>query len=112
MNNPIYQILMIEKPDSELYLNDGRPMGLPDFGDTRDVGFFYELETAVQALNENWGDVQDGGIYHAAYILKHEPGIYPAAYKEDEDRWYFLWDQEKQGYFQAKQPKLHGRVWL
>lgn len=104
---PIYRIFVFENPDKEMVNSTGKPMGWPDTGALDDVGFYYEKETAIQALHENWCDIQDH-CYYAAFLVKHLPGLYPAVDKED--RIYFLWDEKRKGFFEAKEPKIFEHI--
>ena len=92
---PIYEIIMLEDPITI----DIR--GFPEYGHAESVGFYYEEETALKAIRENWCDVNDGGIYNAAIVEKKEPGLYPLA----KQTWYFIFDKETKSYFDAKLPK-------
>lgn len=100
---PIYRIFVFEKPNCEHLTPVGTPTGWPDTGKMDDVGFYYEKETAIQALHENWCDIQDHCFY-AAFVIKHEPGLYPAA--TSQERIYFVWDDEKEGFFEAEEPEI------
>ena len=100
--NPIFEIVLFEKPNSEM-MYDGKPSGFPDTGCIDHPGFYYELCTAIQAMNENWCDIQDHAFY-AGFILCHFPGMYECA--TTEQRMYFIWDKEKQGFFQTEEPEI------
>lgn len=43
---------------------------------TRTVGYFEDLETARQCIEENWGDIYEDGYYKYAVIEDVEPGLY------------------------------------
>ena len=107
--HPTWKILMIHKHDQPLIFDDGRDSGFPDIdGDC--VGFFYREEEAVQAVLENWCDIQDM-YYQAAYVIKNYPGIYQYAYS-DADRRYFVWDREKQRFIETEEPERNRRIAL
>jgi len=93
---PIYRILLFSKIPEE------SKNGWPDCGTQDDVGFYYEYETAVQAMHENWCDIQEG-MFHAGFILEHRPGLYVST--TSDNRTYFEWDKEKNGFFEAKEPE-------
>jgi len=92
---PIYRILLFSKiPTLDEH-------SWPDCGTTDDVGFYYEYETAVQAMHENWCNIQ-GYMFEAGFILTHYPGLYEAA--TSENRTYFEWDEERDGFFEKEEP--------
>ena len=92
---PIYRILLFSKiPTLDRY-------GWPDCGTLDDVGFYYEYETAVKAMHENWCDIREC-MFEAGFILTHYPGLYYTALKEQ--RIYFEWDNDKQGFFEKEEP--------
>jgi len=106
--NPIFEIMLFEYPDKEVVYHkpEGDVLsGFPDTGCVNNVGFYYELDTAIQAMNENWCDIQET-CYHAGFILCHFPGLYQAAIH----RMYFLWDEEKKGFFEAEEPEIFKHV--
>ena len=78
--------------------NDAR--GNLDIGDMRTFGYFDNLETSKQALNENWCDMHEG-LYEFAVIENIGQGIHPHA---KEIAW-FRWDDEKQGFFEIEKPE-------
>ena len=109
-SNPIFEIMVFEYPDKELIYHkpEGEVhSGYPDTGCVNHVGFYYELDTAIQAMNENWCDIQET-VYHAGFILCRFPGLYNSALTEH--RLYFLWDEEKKGFFEAEEPKIFEHV--
>lgn len=57
---PIYTITTVRSPS----LN------------SRCVGFFHELETAIKAVEDNDLDISEEGYYHYAVIEKVGPGFY------------------------------------
>lgn len=100
---PIYVIYMMEKINEEMKSVTGKPIGWPDMGCTEIAGFYYNEEDAILTLNKNCGDVQEH-CYKAAFILQWQPGLYPTAAKEQ--RKYFVWNEEKQGFFQQEEPEI------
>ena len=105
---PIFEIMVFEYPNKEKIYHKPEgdvPSGWPDTGCVDNVGFYYELDTAIQAMNENWGDIQET-CYHAGFILCRFPGLYQAALS----RMYFLWDEEKRGFFEAEEPEIFKHV--
>lgn len=92
---PIYRILLFSKiPTLD-------KLGWPDCGTQDDVGFYYEYETAVRAMRENWCDIHEC-TFMAGFILTHFPGLYEAATAEN--RTYFEWDEERGGFFEKEEP--------
>lgn len=70
-------------------------------GDKRTWGYYEEYETAVQALHENWCDMNEG-IYGIALLEKYGPGISPWC----EGRQWFRYDREIQGYIEMEEPEF------
>jgi len=93
---PIYRILLFSKIPT---LDE---LGWPDCGTQDDVGFYYEYETAVHAMHENWCDIQDGGLFKSGFILTLYPGCYDSATKDR--RTYFEWNEERGGFFEKEEP--------
>ena len=108
--NPIFEIILFEKPNSEMIYHKStgdEKSGFPDTGCLDHMGFYYELDTAIHAMNENWCDIQET-CYHAGFILCIFPGIYECA--TPNARMYFLWDEEKQGFFQQEEPEIFKHI--
>lgn len=104
--NPIFQIMLFEKPNEEFIYHKPEgdvKSGFPDTGCQDNTGFYYELDTAIHAMNENWLDIQDHAFY-AGFILCHFPGLYPDS--STNYRMYFVWDKEKEGFFQQEEPEI------
>ena len=91
----IYEIYVLEDP-----ITIDR-LGRPEFGHRESVGFYYELETAKQAVRENWTDINDKGAYNAALIVKKAPGLYPIAIIQG----YYIFNQQTEKYENAEMPK-------
>lgn len=108
ISNPIFEIMLFEYPNKETTYptpEGNVRSGWPDTGCVANMGFYYELDTAIQAMNENWCDIQET-CYYAGFILCRFPGLYYAA----TSRMYFLWDEEKKGFFEAEEPKIFAHV--
>ena len=106
---PIFEIMLFEHPNKErVFIKDGRELasGLPD-ANLNSMGFYYDLFTAVQAMNENWGNIQEN-CFHAGFIFCRFPGLYNSV--TSEARIYFLWDDERRGFFEAEEPKIFERI--
>ena len=105
IQSPIYEIALFRHPDKELLIKrDGMWVGsgYPD-ADMDVMGYYYDLDTAVQAMHENWCDIQET-IFKAGFILCRFPGLYNCVQKVT--RLYFLWDEERQGFFEADEPEI------
>lgn len=96
--HPTYFITCFEKNGTEI-----NKYKMPDFGDQRTFGFYYDLETARKALNENWCDMHEC-LYMYAVIEKMYPGIHPDCYLDTDIEWY-QYDKEKDGFFLIDTPK-------
>lgn len=106
---PIFEIVLFEHPDKELiFVKDGKeiPSGYPDAA-MDNMGFYYELDTAIEAMHGNWLDIQET-VFHAGFILCHFPGLYESAHSDG--RIYFLWDEGRQGFFEADEPEIFRHV--
>ena len=88
--NPIYTITTIRGPLSR---------------NTRCVGFYHELETAIEAVKDNAMDINEAGYYHYAVVEKVNIGIYNF---EMEEHW-FRWHPEK-GYQPCEKPENFKRI--
>lgn len=110
---PIYVIMMMSKPGTEEIVwhrnGEDKPSQLPDTGAEDRVGFYYELDTAIKAVQENWCDIQDRA-YCAAFILCHFPGLYSST--TPNARMYFLWDPSSETFKQTEEPVLFEHIAL
>ena len=105
---PIFEILLFENPDKELISKTGDPTGFPDFGTEDRTGFYYKLDDAISAVHENRLDIRDGGSFNAGFILCKFPGLYGCA--DTLHRLYFLWDEEKQGFYETDEPPIFSNL--
>lgn len=78
---------------------DGR--GWAEFGAERCWGYYADRETAVQALHENWTDMNEY-LYGYAVLEKFEEGI--SHYVWGSRQW-FKFDYELGGYFEIEEPE-------
>ena len=107
-STPIYRIVMLEKPGSEeLVYPSGKRSGFPDTGATDEVGYYFSLDDAISAVEENRCDIRET-IYDAAFILCSFPGLYQSA--GNDARMYFVWDNDGQRYKQSEEPALFRRL--
>ena len=106
--NPIFEIMLFEYPNKEMIYHKPEadvPSGWPDTGCVDHMGFYYELDTVIQAMNENWCDIQET-YYYAGFVLCRFPGLYQAVLS----RMYFLWNEENKGFFEAEEPEIFKHV--
>lgn len=100
---PIFEIMTFEHPNKELIYPSGKHSGFPDIGSTYSAGFYYELDTAIKAMHENWGDIREA-VANAGFILCRHPGLYNSA--GPDLRMYFLWDDDLGGFYEAEEPEI------
>ena len=77
--------------------------GWPDYGSEERVGYYFNKETAIKAVEENWADIQDH-VAEAALIRPLKEGLYP--FYEAKDLLYFIWNEDEQRFVAAKLPDL------
>ena len=106
-SQPIFDILLFENAEKEVMGKTGKKLGFRDLGCTDNVGYYYNLDDAISALNENACDMRET-VYDAAFILCRFPGLYQNS--GTEGRMYFRWDPEREGYFQAEEPKIFEHI--
>lgn len=107
---PIFELVVFEKPNAETIYhteNGDIASGYPDTGGENNVGFYYDLDDAIQAMNENSLDIQEH-CFHAGFVLCRFPGLYNAVIKDA--RMYFLWDPERGGFFEAPEPEIFKHI--
>lgn len=95
--NPIYEIYVMAEP---WHLDKH---GFPACGVRERVGFYYEKETAIKAVEENWCDIQDH-YAHAAEIKPIMPGLYSCP--PQSVCLYYEWNPEKECFERAPWPDL------
>lgn len=106
---PIFEIVLFEHPCKELvFEKDGKqlPSGYPD-ANLNNMGFYYELDAAVEAMHENRCDIRET-VFQAGFILCRFPGLYYAV--TSDSRIYYLWDNEKNGFYESEEPELFKHV--
>ena len=106
---PIYDIIMMEHANRELVYPTGKHSGFPDTGATNNVGFYYDLQDAINALHYNACDIREY-VYDAAFILIRQPGLYMTC--GPSERHYFVWDDDKRGFFEADEPLIFKHIAL
>ena len=107
---PIFEVVVFEHPDREMIYHKPEcdvKSGFPDTGSFENMGFYYELDTAIKAMNENWCDIQET-VFYAGFVFCRFPGLYNSVVKDA--RIYFLWDKEKKGFFEAKEPAIFEHI--
>lgn len=100
---PIYEIVLFEKL-REWVTNDGKGSGMADTSHFNNMGFYYELDSAIDAMHENRCDIRET-VFNYGFILVHWPGMYNNS-SGDYERMFFKWDEEKQGFYEAEEPAL------
>lgn len=93
---PIYEVLVYSHPWS---LDEYKLM---DYGSEERVGFYYEKETAIKAIEENWCDLQDH-YARAAAVREVKPGLYQ--YPPYSTYMYFLWNSKLEKWEEAEVPE-------
>lgn len=106
-SKPIYRIFLFEKSDKELIYEGGQHSGFPDTGCIMDAGFYYDLDDAIHAMNTNACDIREC-VYNAGFILCHFPGLYESC--GTEGRLYFVWNEEKKGFYQQEEPAIFAHM--
>jgi hypothetical protein len=106
---PIFRILMVENVDKELISSTGKHLGWPDMGSTADVGFYYDLDTAVDAVISNEADIRET-VYDAAFVLCQPPGLYESVPRQG--RMFFKWDPDNEQYIPTSEPKTYDHIAL
>lgn len=109
VNKPIYEILVFEHPDKEDIYANGTHTGLPDMGAQSNVGFYYDLQDALDAVYENICDIRET-VYDAAFIICRFPGLYNCV--GSDGRLYFVWDDANDRYRLAKEPEIFKHIAL
>lgn len=107
--SPIYVIMVMEKSGADtIKYESGKDSGFPDTGSTNYCGFYYSIEDAIHAMHTNKCDLREC-VYNYGYVLRHMPGMYCNSADAD-DRIYFKWDDERQGYFESDEPAIMRRI--
>lgn len=105
--NYIYVITVMSKVE-EMLTNTGKKMGIPDFGDSRTVGYYYTYDDARDAVTGNLFDIWET-VYDYALIEKVPPGVYNGA--GHEDRSLFKYDRGTDKYVPIEEPKIMNRIY-
>lgn len=104
---PIYEILLFVNPNTELYSKTGKPLGFPDLGGSDMPGFYYNIQDAIDAMHENACDIREC-TYSAGFVLCRFPGLYESA--GTKERMYFVWDDEKGGFYEQEEPEIFQHI--
>lgn len=105
---PIFEILLFTKTgEDDLVLPNGKKSGFPDTGSEARMGYYNDLDAAIDAMHTNAADIQEC-CYRAGFVLCRFPGLYRDVGKEA--RIYFRWDAERKGFFEAEEPRLFGII--
>ena len=71
------------------------------FRDSRNVGWYNDLQEADKVLLNNYGDVYEDGYYPYAIIEQVPQGLYPIC----ETALFYRWDKDKKRYIQIEKPE-------
>lgn len=107
--SPVYEICLFRYPCKELiFEKDGKkiPSGTP-YANLNSMGFYYNLDDAVEVMHDNVCDIQET-VFHAGFILCRFPGLYYGA--GPDSRIFFLWDEERKGFFEVDEPELFKHI--
>ena len=63
-------------------------LGWPNVGSGRTFGYYNDRDVALEAVRDNWCDIQER-IYRYAVVEHIEEGLYNPA----TDRWFFEWNE-------------------
>ena len=88
-----YFITVFEKIEAD-------KLGWPNTGSSRCWGFYRQKDVALQALHENWTDMEET-IYQYAVLEEYNEGI---SHATGYSQW-FKFDDEKGGYFEIEEPE-------
>ena len=99
----IYEIMMCSNSGADTIIYEsGKDSGFPDLGACSTVGFYHELENAIDAMHENGCDIREC-VYNYGFVLKRRPGLYNLCGQYE--RIYFKWDEDRQGFYEAEEPE-------
>ena len=105
--NPIFEIMVFENPNKEVIYPTGKHSGFPDIGASANMGFYYDLDDAIMTMNVNNADIRET-VYDAGFILCRFPGMYQCV--SSDERMYFVWNEDRQGYFQEEEPRIFRHI--
>ena len=101
---PIYRIMMMSKSGADpIVYETGKNSGFPDTGYKVEMGFYYDKDLAIEAMHRNGCDIREC-CYNYGYVIMQLPGLYQSA--GSDERQYFKWDEDRQGFFEAEEPEL------
>ena len=104
---PIYELMLFEHPNKELVYPTGKHSGFPDLGATMVAGYYHDLSDAVESMRVNNCDIREY-VYNAGFILCRFPGMYQSV--DQAWRIYFVWDEERQGFYEAEEPVIFKHI--
>ena len=114
-HSPYYKVYLMEKNNEQITYNYPGQKDPVTFPHTGVVEWEYfdddeeNLDAAIEFLNYNKTDVHEY-YFFAAFISVKVPGIPPFCSKET--RMYFVWDEEKEGFFQQEEPEIYSGMTL
>lgn len=100
---PIYEIVLF-KELQELKNNDNIGMGMADCSNFNSMGFYYELDDAINAMHENRCDIRET-VFDYGFVLVHWPGVYNNSSGKLE-RLFYKWDETLEGFYETEEPSL------
>ena len=106
-SNPIYVIMVFENPDMEQISIIGKPLGWPDEGIISYMGFYHNIDDAIEAMHTNRCDIQER-LYRAGFVLCLYEGLHSSAGRDE--RIYFIWDEDRHGFFESEEPDIFRHV--
>lgn len=93
-HNPIYTITCMTRLETD-------ELGWPNFGATAFMGFYHEWDDAIEAVIENWCDINET-CYTYAVIEEILPGLY--AYPRP--RWFYKFNIDTKMYEPISEPEF------
>ena len=104
---PIFQIMTFTNPDKEMIYPTQKTSGFPDEGTINEPGFYYAIDDALRAVENNEGDIWET-CYDAAFILCKFPGLYQSA--GTGLRMYYVFNKDTKMYEQKEEPAIFRHV--
>ena len=104
----IYRIVMIENSRN------------PNAGSKEEIGIFFYKQDAVNAMHGNIFSTKDG-FYECGYIIAHHENLLDYAVEKSQgiyeplarqERFYFKWDKDRQGFFEAEEPECIKQLFI
>ena len=112
-DKPIYVIKLLSKLEPLISPSTKEEIAPINLSKLDDMGFYYSFEDAEETMNKNILDIREC-CFEYGFILKHYPGVYNnCSYGgAHNDRWFFKWDDEKNGFYETEEPDIFKHVGL